>query len=183
MLGRARSHAITEGLSTTFIEGNMADLWLDARFDLVTCIYDALNYLSGEREVMRFLEGAHRHLETCGFLIFDMNTRARLESSWEQGLVLAADSDDMYVTYRSWFDPAIDSSPLVMTAFVRDESGGWQRFDEEHIERSWPIELVSDWLRATGFHVHEVLGYVDATGEVQRPATEAHGRVVFVASR
>jgi SAM-dependent methyltransferase len=183
MLERARHFADAEGHKVPFIEGDMADLQLPDRYDLVTCIYDALNYLDDDRDVVRFLLNAYRHLEADGYLVFDMNTRARLESSWEQGLVLAADSDDLYVTYRSWFDPSIDASPLVMTAFVRDESGGWQRFDEEHIERAWPIEQVTAWLRATGFHLQEVLGYVDATGEVQRPAREAHGRVVFVASR
>ncbi len=70
-----------------------------------------------------------------------------------------------------------------MTAFVRDESGCWQRYDEEHVERAWPIERVEVWLHEAGFRVHEVLGYVDASGEVQRPAREEHGRVVFVASR
>jgi ubiquinone/menaquinone biosynthesis C-methylase UbiE len=183
MLERARHHAAIAGLSVPFIEGDMTELRLDARFDLVTCIYDALNYLNDDGEVAHFLHGVYRHLEPGGYLVFDMNTRARLESSWEQGLVLAGDSDDMYVTYRSWFDSAINASPLVMTAFVRDDSGCWQRFDEEHIERSWPIDQISDWLRAAGFHVHEVLGYIDATGEVQRPAREEHGRVVFVASR
>lgn len=183
MLARARARAAGERVSISFIDGDMADLRLDARFELVTCVYDALNYLSGERDVMRFLHGAYRHLEAGGYLVFDMNTRARLESSWEQGLVLAADFEDLFVTYRSWFDPAIDASPLVMTAFVRDESGAWQRYDEEHVERAWPIEQIGNWLGATGFRVHDVLGYVDATGAVERPAQEAHGRVLFVASR
>ena len=96
---------------------------------------------------------------------------------------MVADDDDLYVTYRSWFDPAMDSSPLVMTAFMRDDAGHWQRFDEEHIERSWPIEQMCGWLRSAGFRVADVVGYIDATGEVQRPAREEHGRVVFIASR
>jgi len=183
MLEHARKHAAAEGLDIPFLEADMTDLQLEDRFELATCIYDALNYLADERAVMRFFHNVYRRLEIGGHLIFDMNTRARLTSSWEQGLVLAGDSDDMYVTYRSWFDPAIDASPLVMTAFVRNDSGYWQRFDEEHVERAWPIEQVNGWLRETGFQVREVLGYIDSTGEVQRPGQEEHGRVVFVASR
>ena len=183
MLAHARKYAAAEELEISFLEADMTDLPLEERFDLATCIYDAFNYLADQRAVMRFFHNAYRRLETGGYLVFDMNTLARLTSSWEQGLVLAGDSDDLYVTYRSWFDPAIDASPLVMTAFVRDPSGCWQRFDEEHIERAWPIQQTVDWLHETGFRVHEVLGYVDATGEVQRPAREEHGRVVFVASR
>ncbi len=183
MLERARNHAEVAQLHVEFIEADMTDLQLTDRFELATCIYDAINYLEDEREVMRFFHSVYRQLETGGFFLFDMNTRARLTTSWEQGIVLAGDSDDLYVTYRSWFDPSSDASPLVMTAFIRDENGCWQRFDEEHIERAWPIAQVSGWLRHAGFHVHEVFGYIDATGDVQRPGTEAHGRVVFVASR
>jgi SAM-dependent methyltransferase len=183
MLAHARKYAAAEELDISFIEADMTDLPLKEQFDLATCIYDAFNYLADQRAVMAFLHNAYRRLETGGYLVFDMNTVARLTNSWEQGLVLAGDSDDMYVTYRSWFDPAIDASPLVMTAFVRDGSGCWQRFDEEHVERAWPIEQIEDWLREAGFRVHEVLGYVDATGEVQLPSREEHGRVVFLASR
>lgn len=183
MLDRARGHILDTNLPVSFVESDMTDLRLEERFDLATCIYDAINYLEDDREVMRFFHTVYRRLETGGYFIFDMNTRARLTNSWEQGLVLAGDSDDLYVTYRSWFDPAIDASPLLMTAFVRDEAGCWQRFDEEHIERAWPIEQVSGWLHEAGFRVGEILGYVDATAEVQRSGTENHGRVIFVASR
>jgi SAM-dependent methyltransferase len=183
MLAHARKYADVEGLEIRFIEADMTDVPLEEQFDLATCIYDAFNYLDGEQAVTRFFHNAYQRLFPGGYLVFDMNTLSRLTNSWEQGLVLAGDSDDLYVTYRSWFDPAIDASPLVMTAFVRDATGCWQRYDEEHVERAWPIAQVSSWLRDARFHVHEVLGYVDATGEVQRPAREEHGRVVFVASR
>ena len=183
MLVHARQYASAENVEITFIEADMTDLHIDERFDLVTCVYDAFNYLAGEADAMRFIHGAYRLLNPGGYLIFDMNTRSRLMNSWDQGLVLAGDTDDLFVTYRSWYEPAVDASPLVMTAFVRDQSGCWLRFDEEHIERAWPIARVSDWLHEAGFRVHEVLGYNDATGQVQRPADEDYGRVVFVASR
>ena len=183
MLAHARQYATAEKLEISFLEGDMTDLDMSERFALATCIYDAFNYLENERAVMRLFRGVYRLLEPNGSFVFDMNTRTRLTNSWEQGLVLAGDSADLYVTYRSWFDPAIDASPLIMTAFLRNESGCWQRYDEEHVERAWPIAQVSDWLGEAGFSVHEVLGYVDATGEVQRPGSEQHGRVVFIASR
>lgn len=183
MLDRARSLAEQERLAVEFIESDMIDPPANGQFDLVTCIYDAFNYLEDESAAFAFLLSVHRRLLPDGYFVFDMNTRARLESSWEHGLVLAHDADDLYVTYRSWFDPDLDASPLIMTAFIRNESGDWDRFDEEHIERAWPIDRVSRWLEDAGFRVVEVLGYVDSSGDVHRPAGEDHGRVVFVAAR
>jgi len=183
MLEHARAAAEQASMRVDFFEGDMVDPPVTGPFDLVTCIYDAFNYLDDDASARTLFRNVHRRLIPGGHFVFDMNTRSRLERSWEHGLVLACDDDDLYVTYRSWFDPALDASPLVMTAFIRDEAGHWERFDEEHVERAWPIDVVGGWLRDAGFRVEEVLGYVDATGEVKRPACEDHGRVVFVASR
>jgi ubiquinone/menaquinone biosynthesis C-methylase UbiE len=183
MLERARWFAQDSGVNIELVEADLTELKLDARFDLVTSIYDTVNYLEGESEFMQFIRGAYRALHEEGFLVFDLNTRHRLMSSWEQGLMLAGDSDDLYVTYRSWYDERLDASPLVLTAFVREKHDCWSRFDEEHIERSWPIAQVREWLGEAGYRVLEVAGYIDSTGDLISPASEDHGRVVFVAAR
>lgn len=183
MLACARALATAESLDLAFIEGDMTALRLPTRFELATCIYDAINYLENETAVQQLFQVAYDVLEPNGAFAFDMNTRSRLERSWEQGLMLAGDSDDLYATYRSWYDAALDASPLVVTAFLRNLDQTWTRFDEEHIERAWPIDDVAAWLRAAGFRVELVTGYVDATGDLVRPAREDHGRVLFLASR
>lgn len=183
MLSRAHELAEAASLRVDFVDGDMTDLHLSDRFDLTTCVYDAVNYLDSEFVLQQFLRSVHDALEPGGVFAFDMNTRSRLESSWEQGLMLAGDSDDLFVTYRSWYDSALDASPLVVTGFMRNPDLSWTRFDEEHIERSWPIADVAGWLQQAGFHVEQVTGYVDSTGDLLRPARENHGRVLFLASR
>ncbi len=183
MLERAAAESLAAGVPVRFLEGDMARLEPDVRFDLITCIYDAVNYLESDAELRGFFESVFETLTPGGMFAFDMNTRGRLMSSWEQGLVLAGDSDDLYVTYRSWFDEALDASPLIVTAFMRESDACWTRFDEEHIERSWPIDQVVSWLADAGFRLRLAAGYVDSTGDLVRPAREEHGRVLFIASR
>jgi SAM-dependent methyltransferase len=183
MLDRSRALAHAESLDIAFIEGDMTDLRLSMRFQLATCIYDAVNYLQNENELQQHIRTVYDTLEPGGAFAFDMNTRSRLERSWEQGLTLAGDSEDLYVTYRSWFDASLDASPLVVTGFVRNLDQTWSRFDEEHIERAWPIVDVIGWMRAAGFRVELAAGYVDSTGDLVRPAREDHGRVLFLATR
>lgn len=179
MLARARDLAMLEQLDVHFLEGDMTDLQLAASFDLVTCIYDTVNYLPGGTELRALFHAVFAALLPGGSFVFDMNTRHRLSNSWEQGLILASDSDDLFVTYRSWFDEGLDVSPLIVTGFVRQTDRSWIRFDEEHIERSWPIAAVQEWLRQAGFQIEQVTGYIDVTGELVRPAREEHGRVLF----
>jgi SAM-dependent methyltransferase len=183
MLARAHEHAAAESLDVEFIEGDMIALHIPSRFHLATCIYDAVNYLENELELQRFFRSVFDAIESGGAFAFDLNTRSRLERSWEQGLMLAGDSDDLYVTYRSWFDAALDASPLVVTAFMRNPDHSWTRFDEEHVERSWPIDNVAEWLQQAGFRIEQVAGYVDSTGDLVHPASEDHGRILFLATR
>lgn len=183
MLEQARIRSANTTHPVDFIQGDMTHLDLQRNYDLVTCIYDAVNYLEDEDELQRFFRSVHGALSPSGAFVFDMNSRYRLTSSWEQGLLLAADADDLYVTYRSWFDEAIDASPLIVTGFVRTSGDHWTRFDEEHIERSWPIENVLAWLRQAGFGYQQVAGYTDSNGDLIRPAREEHGRVLFIATR
>ena len=183
MLDRARENAAAAQVAATFTAGDMTELDHSIRFELVTCIYDAVNYLEDDDALRQLFREVFRSLEPGGSFAFDMNTRHRLNSSWEQGLMLAGDSDDLFVTYRSWFDSALDASPLIITAFVRESESCWRRFDEEHVERAWPIEHVVAWLEQTGFRVDQVSGYIDSTGDLVRPAREDHGRVLFLASR
>lgn len=183
MLNQARAMSETSNLDVRFVEGDMIDLPPLGRFDLVTCIYDAVNYLESDLELRRFVEVVRGVLNAGGAFVFDMNTRHRLASSWEQGLVLASDAPDLYVTYRSWFDEALDASPLIVTAFIRESEHCWIRFDEEHIERSWPIASVSSLLRDAGFRIRLMAGYLDPTGDLIRPARENHGRVLFIATQ
>lgn len=182
MVARATEAAEAAQLPIELLVGDMADLQLDRRFDLVTSIYDAVNYLEDQSRFLCFLQTAYRMLNAGGHLVFDMNTRHRLAGSWEQGMLLAGDSDDLFVTYRSWYDEQLGASPLVVTAFVRNGTC-WQRFDEEHIERSWPINEVREWLCQVGFQIRDTAGYIDSTGDLVRPAAEQHGRVVFFATR
>ncbi len=183
MLERAREYSRDADLTVDFIEGDMIELDPLAPVDLVTCIYDAVNYLADGVELRQFFRSVYQVLSPGGAFVFDMNTRRRLMSSWEQGLMLAGDSDDLYLTYRSWYDHAIDASPLIVTGFQRQSDACWVRFDEEHVERAWRIEEVTEWLQASGFEVAGAAGYTDATGDLARPAREEHGRVLFMATR
>lgn len=183
MLARARENATLFPVSIDFIEGDLLEPPFGRTFDLVTAIYDTVNYLEDEWAVARFAANAFELLNPGGVLVFDMNTRHRLMSSWEQGLMLAADTDDLFVTYRSWFDETLDASPLIVTGFERENGNRWIRFDEEHVERSWAISTVERLLEDAGLLVGDLSGYNDADGAFIRPASEDQGRAVFFASR
>ena len=118
-----------------------------------------------------------------GHFIFDLNTRAKLSAVWNDSCYVAANREDLFGVYQSWYEPATGISPLTMTFFVRDAAGFWERFDEEHVERAYPLEEVHALLIESGFDLEAMLDYRDRAHRFGPPGNEESHRVVFVCRR
>ena len=64
------------------VQANMADFSLDATFDVVICVFDALNHLPDFESWQRMFERVHEHLADDGIFAFDVNTTGRLRRLW-----------------------------------------------------------------------------------------------------
>ncbi|HEX5691594.1 MAG TPA: class I SAM-dependent methyltransferase [Roseiflexaceae bacterium] len=164
---RARTADAPERLS--FVQGDMRELrikhaeWrnspsastqvsiLDSQFDLVTCTYDSLNYLTDERDLANCFAGAADALKPGGLFFGDMNTHYFLEHDWPTCEVL--EQPGFVQIAQSYFDPATACSTMVLTGFAGDDTQGYARFDETHVERAYPPEQVAALLAAAGLRV------------------------------
>jgi ubiquinone/menaquinone biosynthesis C-methylase UbiE len=54
-----------------FVRGRMEDFRLSARFDVVTCLFSAIGYVHGERDLRRTLANFARHLNPGGVVIVE----------------------------------------------------------------------------------------------------------------
>ena len=74
-----------------------------------------------------------------------------------------------------------------MTFFVRSQDEGapasWERFDEEHLERAYPLDQVTQWLSAAGFRILELHQYNDGAAMLAGAGSEESARVVFIVRR
>jgi ubiquinone/menaquinone biosynthesis C-methylase UbiE len=123
-------------------------------FNLVTCVYDSLNYLLDERDLAACFEGVARVLAPGGLLVADMNTRYFLEYDW--GVCEVIEQAGLVQVTQSYFDPAAECSTMVLTGFAGDDERGYTRFDETHIERAYAPDVVEGMLRAAGLDVEAV---------------------------
>ena len=119
------------------------------RFDLITCFYDSLNYLSNSRELKAAFRSVHRHLNDGGWFMFDMNTPAALKMLWG-GQVYTGTRDDLAWVWTNKFVPGTSSATCHTTFFVK-RGKLWERFDEEHVERAYDNKTIRRLLRETGF--------------------------------
>lgn len=62
-----------------FIKGSMTNFKIDEKFDLILCIFDAINHLCSSREWEETFAHVAKHLEPKGVFIFDSNSLERFE--------------------------------------------------------------------------------------------------------
>lgn len=161
------------GNRARFLCQDMRRLHLPEPVDLITCQFEALNYLTGPGDLRLALAAFGRSLTTGGAAIFDVTTE-RLHDSAENRPVDLDRSPDGAVTVRT----AYDTGSRTQTAWleIADSTGATV---EIHRQRTHTVDDVTSAAIAGGMElvaVHELDDLLPA-------GTEPTGSRVFLARR
>ena len=121
---------------TEFVTGNMAAFNLRRKFDLITCTYDSINYLTEPAQLKTFFQTVSEHLKPGGLFVFDSNTEAGYERIGNQEFVHEYDTEK--VIHRCGFDSATGLSKII---FEFADGGR-----EVHIQRPYGEEDLLPYL-------------------------------------
>ncbi len=121
------------------------------QFDLITCFYDSLNYMTTKSDLQMSFRTVYRHLEPGGWFIFDMNTPNAMQTIWSDQ-VYADARDDLAWVWKGEFFPKRQMAACHATCFYR-KSGQWLRFDETHWERGYENEDIRMMLEKARFDI------------------------------
>ena len=110
-----------------FVQADATDFNLDATFGLVVSTYDALNHLPGFDALAGCFRSVFKVLAGGGWFIFDLNTRGGLRR-WNNIRII--EMDDMVVIDRGICDNQSDRAITLMTGFLRNTDGLYERFEQ-----------------------------------------------------
>ena len=180
MLAQARKRVAGAGLQgVTFIEADMRDFALDESADLVTCMYDSLNYLLEVADLADAFRCAAAALCDGGLYIFDMNTIFGLAEQWGSRDFIRSDTDDWFIVGRTRWDHESSTNTLIFHGFIR-RGQLWERFAETHVQRGYSVAKIRALLEQAGL---TVLTTYDAHAEdTVEPGPET-ARVLAVARK
>lgn len=119
-----------------------------AAFDLITCLYDSLNYLTADGDLALALAGAARLLAPGGRLLFDLNTEHEF-AAWDDTDQVIHDADGVLVYNRLSYDHSTRLAYGRIVWFVREKERWW-RGEESHTERAWLDAEVTAALASAG---------------------------------
>jgi SAM-dependent methyltransferase len=145
MLSIAQAKARDQGLPISFVEADLRNLPITAggplapaSFDLVTCLYDSLNYLLDDTDLHTVCAAVHTLLRPGGRFVFDLNTEDEF-LSWgdDEGDQVVHDAGGILVYNRLSYKPQQRRAYGRIVWFVRDTEARWWRDEETHVERAW----------------------------------------------
>jgi SAM-dependent methyltransferase len=184
MLAIAQAKVRDRQLNCQFVQADLRDLPIEpggplapASFDLITCLYDSLNYLLNDNDLHTVFAAVRQLLRPGGRLVFDLNTEAEFQSWDEGGDQVVYDAHGIFVYNRLNYRPELQRAYGRIVWFVRDDTERWWRDEELHVERVWPDADVLNALADNGLRL-----LARRTPEWQ-PAEADAPRVVYVAER
>ena len=187
MVQHARALAAKRGLDLRLNVDDMRSFKSDRRFDVVTSLFDAINYVTEESDLAKVFHSVAAALSPAGLFIFDLNTASGLSTRWGTRDRVFTNRADVFEVNQSNFDEHSAVNTTVTTIFVREpDSQLFRRYTEIHKERAYSMAVLNRLLHEAGFAVERTYGVPDSVdGVPQRidPDREDAGRVIIAARR
>lgn len=176
MLVIAKEKADQSGVSIPFYQQNMIELETGEQFDSIVIFCDSLNYLHAESDVQSTFQRVYEQLKPGGLFMFDVHSVFKMEHVFA-GQTFADVQDEVSYIWNAFEGPEPYSVEHELTFFVKEEEADrYDRFDEDHYQRTYDMQKYVAWLEEAGFTVKEIL----ADLEDQEPAEDSE-RILFVA--
>lgn len=173
MLEVAKARATALNLSIDFIEKPMQALTGLQGYDVAIIPIDSLNYVTETAEVEETFRHIYESLRPGGLLLFDVHSTFKTDVIFMESPFVFDDGRIAYIWQTEPGD-ARHSVYSELAFFVKAENGTYDRFDEVHVQRTFPIQEYVGMLMAAGFQIERIF----ADWEEEAPEEESE-RIFF----
>lgn len=174
MLMIAQEKSFEENVKLSLFQQDMSKLDSLGEFDLITIFCDSLNYLKDEQDVENTFKGVYHHLKRDGLFLFDIHSIFKMTQIFINQTFTHTDESVSYI-WECFPGESPNSVEHELTFFVLDEETNlYERVEELHKQRTYPVLMMKNMLSNAGF---EVLG-VSADFSEDEP-TDQSERIFF----
>ena len=150
MLAIAHERLVEQGFDVPLFAMSMAELEGFENVDVAIIPIDSINYVTDESEVFETFKRIYSSLREGGQLLFDVHSLNYVENYLEGSPFTYDDGEITYVwhTEEGEYEHSVYHQ---ITFFVANEDGTYDRFDEEHFQRTFAIGYYEQLLQQIGF--------------------------------
>lgn len=174
MLAQARRKAEEAEQTLMLSQQDMRSFTLPVPVDLVTCLFDSLNYLHRVDDLEQTFSRVAAHLKPGGLFVCDMNTIWALAEIWDHNTYFS-ENEGLSVVMQSDYDEATHMAVVGVVAFIR-RGELYERIEETHVERAYPERVVVEAMERAGL---EVVDHYEAFSP--NPPTSRSPRILWIA--
>ncbi|MBR2500111.1 MAG: class I SAM-dependent methyltransferase [Clostridia bacterium] len=143
-----------------FLNQPMQEFELYGTVDVIICILDSINYLTEDGDLEKVFALCHNYLNDDGLLIFDVNSEYKFKNIYAQN-IYTYEKEDIFYVWENDFKEEEKLCDFYLT-FFKEKNGLYERIDEQHTERCYTEEEISNALKNSGF---EIAGMFDDYSE------------------
>ena len=178
MLALARQNARARGLPLPLVRADLRAFAFGRPFDLITCAFDSLNYLTDPADLAAALRQVRAALAPGGLFVGDLVTVRAFAGAGDEEFDLGA---IRYAWSTSW-DRRSRLAVTTITCITR----GADREDtvtEYHHQRAYERDEVAAALRAAGLRLLDAFAALPLNRPTLDPPGAEARRIIYVASR
>lgn len=136
---------------------------------------DSINYILEEEDLKEVFSLVNNYLDPKGIFIFDINTRYKYEELLGENTFAETREEGSFI-WDNFYDPEDEINEYDLTLYIKDEDERFLRFQENHYQRCYDLEVIKGLLEAAG------LTFVAAYDDYSvNPAHEQSERIMVVA--
>lgn len=174
MLTVAQQKAAEKGLPIQWIQQDMTQLQFPYEVDVIMCVCDSLNYVLQKEKVEQLFKLVKQTLKPNGLFLFDCHSVHKMRTEFGNNAFCLND-DDLAYLWQCYYDDQDDIVTHELSFFVKTDADLYDRFDEIHHQKLYPVEQLRQLLTDAGLSIkEETADFVDVS------PTEQSERLFFV---
>lgn len=156
MIRQANAAASASSSQAEFVQGDMRTFQPAGEVELITCLGGSLNYMATLRDLETVIRQAHNALWPDKLFIFDLQTIQGLAEAGGKDEVIF-DDNNIFIVTRNTFNYDTLALNIQYNILRYVEGSGWQRAEEIHLLRGFPVQAVTSLLGKNGFKLLRTL--------------------------
>ncbi|HAZ20444.1 MAG TPA: hypothetical protein DCY75_09775, partial [Clostridiales bacterium] len=131
-----------------FIQQDMREMKVPSPVNLIYSIYDSMNYLNNNAELVHTFTRIYDSLQEKGKFVFDLNSRHRYEDVYKDNTFIMEDVG-VFLSWENNYNPKTHYCDFYLHIFLETPSGSGQyrRSFETQRQRYFPLQTVKKCLK------------------------------------
>ena len=150
MLSICLNRAANHGFNPVLIMQDMRNLQVGNDFDCAICCTDSINYLLCKNDLFETFLGINQCLKPGGLFCFDVNTTYKYKTLLRDSASIY-DDGEVFCSFSSKYNEKRGICNFDITVFEQKSNGFFERYDENHKQKSFSNASILGALKNCGF--------------------------------